>query len=167
SALRLDLLDRLAEGERFRLSEDVGQEHVVVSAQRGHPLSEGDEVARDESRALVDQLIKRVLPVGPGLPPVDRSGVVVDVATLERHMLAVTLHGELLEVGGKALQILLIRQHCDGLGAEEIGVPDTEKAEQYRQVALEGRCPEMLVHLSKTVKHGAENGGGDSEPPTQ
>ena len=71
-------------------------------------------------------------------------------------MLAVALHGELLEIGGKALQILLIGQHGDGLGAEEIVVPDGEQAQQHRQVALKRRGAEMLVHRMEAIQHGAE-----------
>ncbi len=71
-------------------------------------------------------------------------------------MLAVALHGELLEIGRKALQILLVGQHGDGLGAEEVVVPEAEQAHQHRQVALERRGAEMLVHLVEAVEHGAE-----------
>ena len=74
----------------------------------------------------MDQLIKRVLAVGPGLAPIDRPGVVVDAHAVDRHVLAVALHGELLEIGGKALEILLVGQHGDGLGAEEVRVPHAD-----------------------------------------
>ena len=43
-------------------------------------------------------------------------------------MLAVALHRELLEVGGEPLQVLVVGQHRDGLGAEEVGVPDGRAA---------------------------------------
>ena len=56
-------------------------------------------------------------------------------------MLAVALHGELLEVGGEALEVLLVGEDGDGLGAEEIGVPDGEQAHQDGQVAARtARC---------------------------
>ena len=45
---------------------------------------------------------------------------------VERDVLAVGLHGELLEVGGEALQVLLVGQDGRGLGVEEVGVPDGE-----------------------------------------
>jgi len=47
-------------------------------------------------------------------------------------MLAVALHGELLEIGGKALQILFVGKHGDRLGTEEIRVPNAKQAEQHR-----------------------------------
>ena len=74
----------------------------------------------------MDQLIEGMLAVGARLAPIDRAGVVVDPRAVERHMLAVALHGELLEIGGKALQILFVGQDGDGLGAEEIVVPEAE-----------------------------------------
>ena len=71
-------LGGLAEGQRLRLGEDVGEQHVVMLAERVEGLGEGDEVARDEPRPLMDQLIEGVLAVGARLAPVDRPGVVVD-----------------------------------------------------------------------------------------
>ena len=77
-AFGLDLLGRLAERQRFGLREDVRQQHVVMPAERIERLAEGDEVARNEPRALVNQLIERVLAVGARLAPVDRPGVASD-----------------------------------------------------------------------------------------
>ena len=71
-------------------------------------------------------------------------------------MLAVALHGQLLEIGGESFQVLLVRQYGDRLGAEEIVVPDAQKPHQHRQVALERGGAEVLVHLVKAVEHGAE-----------
>ena len=56
---------------------------------------------------------------------------------VERDALAVRLHRQLLQVGGEAVQVLVVGQHGDGLGAEEVAVPDAEQAHQRRQVALE------------------------------
>ena len=75
-----DLLGGLAEGERLGLREQVRREQVMVEdialATFASRLAEPDEVARDELRALVDQLVERVLPVGAGLTPHDRPGLV-------------------------------------------------------------------------------------------
>ena len=79
-ALGLDFLGRLAEGQRLGLGEDVGQQDVVVPAERIERLAEGDEVAGDQPGALMDQLVERVLAVGARLAPVDRAGLVVDLA---------------------------------------------------------------------------------------
>ena len=47
------------------------------------------EGARNQSRALVDQLVEGMLPVGARLTPVDRPGLGVEVLAVERDMLAV------------------------------------------------------------------------------
>ena len=70
---------RLAEGQRFGLREARSRAACRGAGPSGlSGLRERDEVARDEPRALVDQLVERVLAVGAGLAPVDRAGVVVD-----------------------------------------------------------------------------------------
>ena len=91
-----DLLGGLAEGERLGLGEDVGDEQVVVLAERVQRVHEADEVAGDQLRPLVDQLVEGVLAVGPRLAPVDRPGLVVDTLPLEGDVLAVGFHRELL-----------------------------------------------------------------------
>ena len=54
--------------------------------------------------ALVDELIEAVLAVRAGLAPVERARVVVDHFAVKRHVLAVGLHSELLEVSGSRLR---------------------------------------------------------------
>src|SRR5258707_14185011 len=88
-AFGLDLLARFSEGERLGLCKYVGQQHIVMSAELVERLCEGDEIAGDEPRALVDQLIERVLAIGSRLTPVDRTGLMVDRRPGERHVLAV------------------------------------------------------------------------------
>ena len=61
-------------------------------------------------------------------------------------MLAVALHGELLEVGREPLEVLIVGQHGHRLGAEEVPVPHGEEAHEDGQVLCEGRRPEVLVH---------------------
>src|SRR4030095_4067213 len=122
-ALGLDLLARLAEGQRLGLREHVRQQGVVVPAERVQGVAEGDEVTGDETSPLMDQLVERMLTVGSRLSPVDGSGRIADLRALARDMLAVALHRQLLQVGREALEVLLVGQDGDGLGAEEIRVP--------------------------------------------
>ena len=68
-------------------------------------------------------------------------------------MLAVGLHGQLLEVGGEALQVLVVGHDADGLGAEEVPVPHGQQPHQHRQVALQRSGPEMLVHDPEAGQH--------------
>src|SRR5580658_9491084 len=107
--------------------------------------AEAYEVAWDNLRALVDQLVERMLAVGAGLAPVDRSGLIVDGRAFEGDVFAVRFHRQLLQVGWKALEVLLVGQHRDGLRAEEVVIPDTQQAHQDRQVARERRGAEVLV----------------------
>ena len=61
-----------------------------------------------------------MLAVGARLAPMDRTVVGLDRCTAERDVLAVALYGQLLEIGGESLQVLVVGQHGDGLGAEEV-----------------------------------------------
>src|SRR6516165_12112308 len=102
-AFRFDLIRGLAESQRLRLREHIGDKHVVMSAQSVERSGKSDEIAGYEARALVDQLIERMLTVGTRLSPKDRPGIVIDLRAIERDVLAVALHGELLEIRGEAL----------------------------------------------------------------
>ena len=46
-----------------------------MASERIQRLGERNEVARDQPRSLMDQLIERVLPVGSWFAPVDRARV--------------------------------------------------------------------------------------------
>src|SRR5918992_5874561 len=121
-ALSFDLFGRLTEGQRFALSEDVRQQHIVMPAKRVERLVESDEVAWNESRSLMNQLVERVLAVCAGLAPVDRPGVVGDVVAINGDVFAIALHSQLLQIGWKSLQVLLVGQDRNRLGAEEVVV---------------------------------------------
>src|SRR5260370_38065710 len=101
----------------------------------------------------MEELIERMLAVCAGLAPDNRTGLIVHKSSVERDMLAVALHGQLLQIGGEALQILIVRQHGQGLGAEEIFVPDTEQTHQNGEVSLEQTGAEMHVHGGQSAKH--------------
>src|SRR6516165_1753069 len=123
-ALRLDLRGGLTEGQCLGLGEHIGKQQVMMPAQGIEGTRKCDEIAGYEPRPLMDQLIEGMLTVGPRLTPIDRPRVVIHCDPVDCYMLAVALHGELLEISRKALQILLIRQHRDGLSTEEVVVPD-------------------------------------------
>jgi hypothetical protein len=65
------------------LGEEVGKQDLVVKVVSDGvvALGRGDEVAGNEPGALVDQLVERVLSVGPGLAPDNRASGVVDFTT--------------------------------------------------------------------------------------
>ena len=64
----------------------------MMSAERVERLAEGDEVAGDQQRSLVDELVEGVLAVSARLAKVDRAGLVIDLAAVERDVFAVALH---------------------------------------------------------------------------
>src|SRR3984885_2557401 len=102
-SLSLDLLRCLSESQGFGLGKDVGQQHVMVPSKGIEGLLKTDEVTGNQPGSLVDQLVERVLPVGSRLAPVNGAGVVVDALAFEGDVFPVAFHGELLQVGGKAL----------------------------------------------------------------
>src|SRR2546429_4036019 len=70
--------------------------------------------------------------------------------------LSVALHRQLLQISRKPLEVLLVRQHRNRLRAEEIGVPDAQKAHEHRKV-LRKRCGmKMFVHFAESVQHGTK-----------
>ena len=98
-----------------------------MSAERIERLLKGDEVARDEPGSLVNQLIERVLTVRSRFAPVNGAGLVRHLLSVERDMLAIALHRQLLEIGWKPFQVLLVGQHRYRLRPEEIVVPDARR----------------------------------------
>src|SRR5271156_3077988 len=124
-----------------------------MPAKRIERRRESDEVARNQSRPLMNQLIERVLTVGSRFTPVNWTRLVRHSFSVERNMFAIALHRQLLEVSWEPLQVLLIGQDRYGLRPEKIVVPDRQKSQQHRQVLLEGSSAEVLVHLVETTQH--------------
>ena len=58
---------------------------------------------RNQSCSLVNQLKERMLSVRPRFAPIDRSGRIVYLTPIERHMFAVAFHLQLLQIGRSAL----------------------------------------------------------------
>ena len=139
----------------------------MLAVERIQALAETDEVARHERRALMQQLIERMLPVGARLAPDDRRRGIVHARTGLRHVLAVALHRQLLQVGRKALQILVVGQHGLRLRLQEVGVPDCQQSHQYRQVLTERCAQEVFVHRVKPFQHGAKLRRPDGEHQRQ
>ena len=99
----------------------------------------------------------------PGSPQKIAPGVVVDPGAVEGDVLAVGLHRQLLEVGGEAVQVLVVGQDGAGFGAEEVAVPDREQAHQHRQVFGQRRLAEVLVHRVEAGQHLGEAGRADRQ----
>src|ERR1700751_5497424 len=109
----------------------------------------------------MDQLVKRMLAVGSWLAPVNRTGIAGDFASIKCDMFAIALHRELLEISREPLQVLLVGKDRDSLRIEEVVIPYSQQSHQNRQVALKGRCAEVLIHLGEAVEHAAKVIGTD------
>ena len=101
----------------------------------------------------MNQLIKGVLTVGPGLAPNDGSCLIIDNRPVQSHALAVALHVKLLTIRAEPPQVLIIGEDGMGFSLKKVGVPHTEKAEKDRKVLLERRGLEMLIHRPKSGEH--------------
>ena len=82
-------------------------------------------------------------------------------------MLAVGLHGELLQVGRETVQVLAVRQHGVALGTEEVDVPDVEEAHQRDGVVLERRVAEVLVDGMEALEELLEALGAEHDDQRQ
>ena len=89
--------------------------HVVVPAQRIEETGEGNEVAGNEPRALVDQLVEGVLPVGQARP-INRPRVVVDGG---RRRTLLPLLSMVSCWGRREARGMVVGQNRLGLNAEE------------------------------------------------
>lgn len=144
----LDLLGGLTDHQGLRLSKEVGCEHALVLAtlDRVVGLGSHDEIRRDKLGALVEQLEEAVLGIGGRLAKQDGTGGVLDVFTRAGNSLAVALHGQLLQVGGESVQVLIERRNQVSLGTEEVAVPHTQQTANGGNVLLQGSFAEVLVH---------------------
>ena len=188
AALRLQQHGGVGGGDLFRqglgLGEVVAQEqlvHVLVAVLgRVRGVDERDEVGRDELGALVNQLVEGVLAVGARLAPEDLARGAGQLGAIPTDALAVGLHGELLEISGEAVHVLVVGKHGMALGAEEVDVPHVEEAHQRDDVLLERRVLEIGVHVVESREevleavgaerddereaHGGVDGGATADP---
>src|SRR5215469_1173006 len=102
----------------------------MVSPERIEGLAEADEITGDKLCPLMYQLVEGVL--------------------------AVALHGQLLQIGRKALEILLVGEDADRLRPEEVVIPDAEEPHEDWQVARKWRGVKVLVHGVEAAEHGTK-----------
>src|SRR3954469_21902661 len=101
-----------------------------MSPYRIQRLREGDQVARNQVGSLMNQLVERVLTVGARFAPEYGTRFVRDRLPFQRDMLTVAFHRQLLKIGWKSLEVLLVGQHCNRLGVKEVGVPHRKQSHQ-------------------------------------
>lgn len=154
SALGLDLLCGLADHKSLSLCQVVGCQHLLVQVVGDGVvgLSGQDEIRRNELCALVHQLEEGVLSICAGLTEQDWSSGVLGGGAVRSGALAVRLHGELLEVGREAVQVLVKRSDQVCLRVVEVAVPDAEETGNGGNVLLQWGRTEVLVHLVSTCQ---------------
>src|SRR5216683_7902789 len=99
----------LALHQRLGLGEEVGEQDRMMMPNRVVSFYGGNEVARNEFGALVDELIEGVLSVSARFTPDDGAGRDVYWLAITVDVLAVTLHVALLKVSGETVHVLIIR----------------------------------------------------------
>src|SRR5262252_1675093 len=97
-----------------------------MTTNRIQSFNKRDEVTGNDPGALMDQLVERVLTIGPRLTPVDGTSVSRDRFPIEHNVLAIAFHRQLLQICGKTLQVLLVRQDGHGLRTKKVVVPKSE-----------------------------------------
>jgi len=170
--LRADFRFGLAAHQRFGLGEEIRQQfHMMIA---GFMLADrrGDEVGRNEIGPLMQQLIKRMLAVGPWLAENHRPGGAGNCSAVKVHAFAVRFHIRLLQIGRQAMQMLVIGQDRMRRRAHEIAVPDSDQRQHDGHVLAQRSAAEMFVHsvgaaqqLFKILKPDLQrNGKADRRP---
>ena len=138
----------LAHHESFGLSKEVGCQHALMLStfDRVVGLSCHNEIGRDELGPLVKELEERVLGVGSWLTEENGAGCIFDVVTSGCDGLAVRLHGQLLEICGEAVEVLIEWRNKVSLGSKEVRVPDRQKTADDWDVLLQWSLQEVLIH---------------------
>ena len=111
----------------------------------------------------MNQLVEGMLTIGAGFSPENLASVVEDRRAIAANRLTIGLHGELLEVGGETVQVLRIREHCVGISAQEIRVPDVEKAHDQREIFLRRCRGEVLIDRAHSTEEFFEVLGADRD----
>jgi len=86
----------------------VGEQHLVVAPDGVVRFRRHQKVARDQPRALMDELVEGVLPVGARLAPDDRARRVPHRSPVPVHALAVALHVTLLKIRWETMHVLVV-----------------------------------------------------------
>ena len=169
SVLGFELLLVFADHQGLSLSKEIGCQHLLVLVVRDWVVrfSGEDEICGNELGALVQQLVEGVLGIGGRLAKEDGARGVLDEGVAgARYGFSVGFHGELLQVGGEAVEVLVesvelvfvllrvsqdLRRHEVGLSTVEIRVPNAQQACNDRNVLLKGGSTEMHIHSMCTL----------------
>ncbi len=87
----------------------------------------------------MQELKEGVLAIGAGFAEENRACRAFDRRAIERHRFAVRFHFELLEIGGKAREPLIVRDHRMGGIIPKIPIPDAEERHEHGNILLKRR----------------------------
>eukprot|EP00906_Rhabdomonas_costata_P013854 RCo019861 len=102
----------------------------------------------------MNQLVERVLPVGPGLPEDDLPGLEGQRGAIQGHPLPVGLHTNLLDVRRELRHPLAVREDGVSGQVQEAGVPHRKQAHQGGQVGAHLGGAEVGVDVAAPGKEG-------------
>ena len=164
---RLDLGARASAHQRFALRQAIGEEQFVM-ARVGVGRPGGDEeIDRHDVGSLMQHLEKGVLAIGAGLAPDHRRGRHRDRRAVVAHRLAVRFHFELLQIGGKAAEPLVVGDDRMGGVTPDVAIPDADEPHQHRNIVGERRLFEMLVDIEAAAQKIREMFGADGDGERQ
>ena len=150
--------------QRLGLGKAIGQKQTMMMGQfRLMTFGGNQELAWDHPRALMDQLVEGVLPIGAGLTPNDRAGMLGQIAAIHRHALAVAFHFKLLKIGRQAGKPLIIGQNRACRMAQDLVVPHPHKRQDHRHVLRDGCHAEMLIHRGCTLQERRKSRRSDGQ----
>ena len=164
---RLGLLQRAPPHKGFALGEAVGEQQRMMMRVGGDGFGGDEEIDRRHVGPLVQQLEKRVLSIGAGLAENHRAGGGFDRRAGARHGFAVRLHVELLQIGGKAREPLVIGDDGMGGASQHIAMPHAQEAHQRGDVFIERRLAKMRVDVEAATQKLHEMIGPDADRQSQ
>ena len=142
----------LADHQRLGLGQAIGQQDRVMIADRVGAVRRCQEIRRHQMRALMQQLVEGMLAIVAQTTPQDRSSLDRYRLAFAVDRLAVALHVQLLQIVRQRAQIIIVDQGHLTAGTEEVDVPDAQQRQDHRQVVLQGRAAEVLVHGMRAFK---------------
>ena len=150
------LLGRLSKGQGLGLGKEVRQEELVdvllaVLGGVGR-VGKRDEVRWDKTSALVDELVEGMLAIGARLAPEYLAGLGGDGRPIPARRLTVGLHRELLQVCGKAMQVLVIGQDGMALGTPKVDIPHVDESHEGDDVLLERCLTEVAIYVVEALE---------------
>ena len=94
-----------------------------------------------------------MLAVDAGFAPNNRRSFAGHSFTVERYLLAVALHIELLDKFGQAVQVLVVRGDHMAAATVIVDIPHAYHGQEHRQVFFQRCIDKMLVHQMGAVEH--------------